>query len=167
MKSFFLFYKRYISPKEQRKKMNRDNDLPEWLRDKLKFVRVKIELQFKVYADKETPEEPITAPEEKRQPSASEKEYRQKYYQEHIKEKRKYYQDNKERIAKKQQTDESRAKFREQYHSRREQLTQTEIEAKNEIARAQRKVRDAKLRAKYPGLKLKEAKAAEKAMKTK
>jgi 4-hydroxy-3-methylbut-2-enyl diphosphate reductase IspH len=150
--------------------MNRYDDLPEWLRIKLEFVRVKIEQQFKTYATEEpTPVivEEVETHTEAAAGEAGKKEYRQKYYKEHIKEKRKYYQDNKERIAKRQQTDESRAKYREQYHARREHLTPEEIQAKNEIARAQRKVREAKLRAKYPGLKLKEAKAMEKAMKGK
>ena len=147
--------------------MNRDEEFPEWLRDKLEFVRNKIELQFKAYAAAEKPieKEPVTAAEP--EASARKKEYRKKYYQDHITEKRKYYLENKERIAKKQQTDESRAKFREQYHARRTLLTPEEIAAKNEIACAQRKVRNAKLRAKYPGLKLKEAKTLEKARKNK
>jgi hypothetical protein len=90
-------------------------------------------------------------------------EQRQNYYQNHLTEIRQYYQDNKDRIAKRQQTDEVRAKFREQYKARRTTLTPEQIKAKNAIAVAQRKVRDAKLRAKYPGMKLKAAKAAEKA----
>jgi len=144
--------------------MNRDDDLPEWLRIKLEFVRVKIEQQFKTYAAEEPQPAIVEEAETQADPEKADKKvYRQKYYKEHIKEKRKYYQDNKERIAKRQQTDESRAKYRQQYHARREHLTPEEIQAKNEIARAQRKVREAKLRAKYPGLKLKEAKAMEKA----
>lgn len=75
------------------------------------------------------------------------------YYQNHLTEIRKYYQDNKERIAKKQQTDEAKAKFREQYHARRSNLTKQEIASKNAIAVAQRKVRDLKLKAKYPNCK--------------
>ena len=74
-----------------------------------------------------------------------------------------YYQENKERIATRQQTDEAKAKFREQYHNRRKNLTPEEIAVKNAIAVAQRKVREAKLKAKYPGMKLKHAKATEKA----
>lgn len=90
--------------------------------------------------------------------------YNEVYYQNHLTETRRYYQDNKDRIAKRQQTDESRAKFREQYKSRREKLTPAEIVAKNSIASAQRKVRELKLKAKYPDCRtLKAAKAAEKA----
>ena len=94
---------------------------------------------------------------------AAQREYRQNYYQNRIKEVRQWYQDNKERVAKRQQTDEVRARFREQYHARRSNMTKQQIAAKNAIAVAQRKVRNAKLRAKYPGMKLKDAKAAQKA----
>lgn len=96
--------------------------------------------------------------------NATLREERQNYYQNHLTEIRQYYQDNKERIAKRQQTDEVRAKFREQYKSRREKLTPGQIVAKNAIASAQRKVRELKLKAKYPDCRtLKAAKAAEKA----
>lgn len=95
--------------------------------------------------------------------NAALREERQNYYQNHLTEIRQYYQDNKDRIAKRQQTDEVRAKFREQYHARRATLTPAQIAAKNTIATAQRKVREAKLKAKYPGMRLKAAKAAEKA----
>jgi len=96
-------------------------------------------------------------------PTAEVREYRDNYYQNHLAEIRQYYQDNKDRIAKRQQTDESRAKYREQYKSRREKLTPAQIGAKNAISTAQRKVREAKLRAKYPGIRLNAAKALEKA----
>ena len=94
---------------------------------------------------------------------AAQREYRQNYYQNRIKEVRQWYQDNKDRVAKRQQTDEVRSRFREQYHNRRANMTKQQIAAKNAIAVAQRKVRNAKLRAKYPGMKLKDAKAAQKA----
>lgn len=90
--------------------------------------------------------------------------YNEVYYQNHLTETRRYYQDNKDRIAKRQQTDESRAKFREQYHLRREKLTPAQIASKNAKASAQRKVRELKLKAKYPDCRtLKAAKAAAKA----
>jgi len=97
-------------------------------------------------------------------PSTEVRQYRDNYYQTHLAEIRQYYQDNKERIAKRQQTDEVRAKNREQYHARRATLTPAQIATKNSIATAQRKVREAKLRAKYPDCRtLKAAKALEKA----
>jgi len=93
------------------------------------------------------------------------KEERRRYYENHLQEIRDYYQANKERIAKRQQTEEARAKFREQYKARREKLTRQQIAVKNAKLVAQRKIRDNKLREKYPGMKLKHAKAAEKAAK--
>jgi len=76
---------------------------------------------------------------------------------------RNWYLNNKERIAKRQQTEEAKATFREQYKKRRALLTPAQITAKNANSKTQRKVREAKLRAKYPGMKLKDAKLAEKA----
>ena len=96
---------------------------------------------------------------------AAERQKRRDYYLNHLEEIRKWYQANKERIAKRQQTEEARAKFREQYKARREKLTRQQIAAKNAKSVAQRKARDTKLRAKYPGMNLKHAKAAEKAAK--
>jgi hypothetical protein len=91
---------------------------------------------------------------------------RHTYYQNHLTEIRQYYQSNKDRILKRQQTEEAKAKFRQQYYVRRSNLTKEQIAAKNAIAVAQRNVRNAKLRAKYPGMKLKEAKLANAAEKT-
>jgi len=118
-------------------------------------------------------QEPVPIVEENQEPPAieedpmetAEREQRREYYQNRIQTVRQWYQDNKDRIAKRQQTDEARARSREQYHKRQANKTKKEITARNAKSVAQRKVRDDKLRVKYPGMKLKHAKAAEKAAK--
>jgi hypothetical protein len=77
-----------------------------------------------------------------------------------------YYYAHKEQVAKRQQTDEYRARQRELYKERTANMTEEEHEAKLVHARALSKERRKRikqeLKAKYPGLKLYQAKELEK-----
>ena len=81
-----------------------------------------------------------------------------------------YYYNNKEKVAKRQQTDEYRARARELYKERMAKITEEEHESKlvhsRELAKIRRKKTKEDLKAKYPGLKLYQAKALEKAQRT-
>jgi uncharacterized membrane protein len=81
-----------------------------------------------------------------------------------------YYYNNKEKVANRQQTEEYRARARELYKERMANISEEEHEAKlvryRELSKIRRKKQKEELKAKYPGLKLYEAKALEKAKRT-
>jgi hypothetical protein len=77
-----------------------------------------------------------------------------------------YYYDHKDAVVKRQQTDEYRARQRELYKERTANMTEQEHEEKlvraRALAKERRKRMKEELKAKYPGLKLYQAKALEK-----
>lgn len=77
-----------------------------------------------------------------------------------------YYYAHKEEVARRQQTDEYRARQRELYKERTANMTEEEHEAKlvhaRALAKERRKRIKQELKAKYPGLKLYQAKELEK-----